>query len=65
MTPSDLRTLAKTAPAGQSVTDRVLKAVDGRHQVTSGERRMPVFSDNLEIGTIIEIGTYLESIQQK
>ncbi len=63
VTPSDLRTLSKTG-AGQSVTDRVLKAVDGRHQVSAGERKMPVFSDNLEIGTIIEIGAYLESIQK-
>jgi mono/diheme cytochrome c family protein len=63
VTPSDLTTLKKTS-SGESVTERVLKAVAGRHQVQSGEHKMPIFSDNLEISTVIEIGAYLDTVQK-
>ena len=61
--PSDLTTLRQTSQ-GATVTERVLSAVDGRHQVAADERKMPVFSDNLEIRTVIEIADYLDSIQK-
>lgn len=52
-------------PGGESVTERVLKAVDGRHKVGEGQTKdMPVFSDNLEVKTIYEISEYLKSIQK-
>jgi mono/diheme cytochrome c family protein len=62
VTPPNLTLLRRSG--GVSVTERVLKAVDGRHQVTSGEHKMPVFSDNLEVRTVVEISAYLDSIQQ-
>jgi mono/diheme cytochrome c family protein len=61
--PSNLTTLKQTGN-GESVTERVLKAVAGRHPVGPGGHRMPVFSDNLEMRTVIEIGAYLDSIQK-
>jgi mono/diheme cytochrome c family protein len=62
VTPSNLMVLRRLG--GPSVTERVLVAVDGRHQVASGEHKMPVFSDNLEVRTVREIAVYLDSIQQ-
>jgi mono/diheme cytochrome c family protein len=62
VTPSNLTVLRRTG--GASVTEKVLKAVDGRHQVASGDHKMPVFSDNLEVHTVVEISAYLDSIQQ-
>lgn len=62
VTPADLRVLRKAG--GPSVTERVLTAVDGRHQVAAEGRKMPVFSDNLEVRTVREIAVYLDSIQQ-
>jgi mono/diheme cytochrome c family protein len=62
VTPANLRTLRQ--PGGPSVTERVLAAVDGRHQVAAQGRKMPVFSDNLEVRTVHEIAIYLDSIQQ-
>jgi mono/diheme cytochrome c family protein len=62
VTPSNLTVLRRQGPP--SVTERVLNAVDGRHQVTSGEHKMPIFSDNLEVRTVREIALYLDSIQQ-
>lgn len=60
--PSDLTTLQSS---GGDLTERVLKAVDGRHAVAeAGGARMPVFSDNLEIRTVIEITEYLKTIQR-
>ena len=62
--PTDL-TLLRSAGGGQTVAERVLMAVDGRHPVgESGERKMPVFSENLEIGTVIEIAEFLETVQK-
>lgn len=64
VTPNNL-TLFRQTNGGQTVMERVLLAVDGRHKVgESAERKMPVFSDNLEIKTVIEIAKYLETIQQ-
>jgi mono/diheme cytochrome c family protein len=62
VTPSNLKVLRQ--PGGPGVTERVLIAVDGGHQVASGEHKMPVFSDNLEVRTVREIALYLDSIQQ-
>ena len=64
VTPTDLRLLQGSAGEA-TVADRVLKAVAGRHPVgESGAHKMPVFSDNLEISTVIEIAEYLETVQQ-
>jgi len=64
VTPADL-TVLQRSDSGETVAERVLKAVDGRHAVgESGERRMPVFSDNLEISTVIEIADYLQTVQK-
>ena len=63
ISPVDLTALKNSG--GESVTDRVLKAVDGRHKVGEGQKKdMPVFSDNLEVKTIYEISEYLKSIQK-
>jgi len=61
--PTDLTTLVQTG--GESLAERVLKALDGRHQVGEGEQhKMPVFTQNLEVRTIIEITDYLKTIQK-
>ena len=58
-------TLLRQSGCAESVTERVLKAVDARHAVAVlGGEKMPAFSENLEIGTIIEISEYLKTIQQ-
>jgi mono/diheme cytochrome c family protein len=62
VTPSNLTVLRHLGPP--SVAERVLVAVDGGHQVAAGEHKMPVFSENLEVRTVREIATYLDSIQQ-
>jgi len=62
VTPSNLTVLRRLG--GPSVAERVLTAVDGGHQVGSGEHKMPVFSANLEVRTVREIALYLDSIQQ-
>jgi hypothetical protein len=54
----------KRTSHGETVTERVLKAVAGRHAVASGEHKMPIFSDNLAISTVIEIGAYLDTVQK-
>jgi mono/diheme cytochrome c family protein len=60
--PTDLRSLRQSGD--ESVTERVLKAVDGRHNVGEGEQKdMPVFSDNLEVKTVYEISEYLKTVQ--
>lgn len=61
--PTDL-TLLKQA-GGPSVTERVLRAVDARHKVGETENyKMPVFSEDLEVRRVIEIGEYLKTIQK-
>ena len=63
--PADLTVLGQTLKSGESVSTRVLNAVDGRHQVGSGqERKMPTFNDNLEVRTVIEIAAFIEAIQK-
>ncbi len=62
VTPNNLTVLSRLGPP--SVTERVLIAVDGGHEVATGEHKMPVFSDNLEVRTVREITLYLDSIQQ-
>jgi mono/diheme cytochrome c family protein len=60
--PSDLRYLQQR---GGDLAEQVLKALDGRHKVGEGaERKMPVFTQNLEVRTIIEITDYLRTIQK-
>lgn len=62
--PTDLTGLAQQG-SGEGIPERVMKAVDGRHEVPGPEGpRMPLFSDNLEVRTIIEIGEYLTTIQR-
>jgi hypothetical protein len=41
----------------------VLKALDGRHLV-GGDPKMPVFSENLQINTALDIVEFLKSIRQ-
>ncbi len=62
VTPSNLTVLRHLGPP--SVTERVLMAVDGGHQVAADAHKMPVFSENLEVRTVREIAIYLDSIQQ-
>ena len=63
--PADLTVLRRNSRNGESIAEMVFKAVDGRHKVGEGEeRKMPVFSDNLAVNTVIEIGDYLNSIQK-
>jgi mono/diheme cytochrome c family protein len=62
VTPSDLRYIRKD---GGELAARVLRALDGRHAVGEhAERKMPVFTQNLEVRTIIEITDYLNAIQK-
>jgi hypothetical protein len=62
--PADLTQLARQ-DGGQFDAERVLKAIDGRHQVgTDEERNMPVFSENLAISTVIDLVEYLKTIQR-
>lgn len=62
--PTDLRVLAQSG-SDETVTEQVLKAVSGRHEVgAEGERRMPVFTHNLEPSTVYEIAKYLETLQR-
>jgi mono/diheme cytochrome c family protein len=59
--PSDLTHLRQKD--GHFDAERVFKAVAGRHRV--GEKKdMPVFSENLEFGTVLDIVEYLKTIQQ-
>jgi hypothetical protein len=32
--------------------------------VATGAHKMPIFSDNLAISTVIEIGAYLDTVQK-
>jgi mono/diheme cytochrome c family protein len=60
--PTNLTLLARMQ-GGQLDTVRVLKALDGRHLV-GGDQKMPVFSDNLQINTALDIVEFLKTIQQ-
>lgn len=61
--PSDLTVLKQAG--GESVAERVLMAIDGRHEVgEGGEQKMPIFSENLEVRTVYEITEYLKTIQK-
>lgn len=62
--PSDLTILSRDGNQ-EPITERVLKAVDGRHKVGEGQQvRMPVFSENLEVKTVYEIAEYVKSVQK-
>lgn len=64
VTPTDLRGL-RVGGGDELVAERVLKAMDQRHEVPSPDGpRMPLFSENLEVKTIIEIGEYLKTVQR-
>lgn len=64
ITPTDLRNL-RGGGGEELVAERVLKAVDQRHEVPNPDGpRMPLFSENLEVKTIIEIGEYLKTVQR-
>jgi hypothetical protein len=61
---TDLTRLARDS-GGQFDAERVFNAIDGRHLVDGGtQKRMPVFSDNLEVRTIIELVAFLKTIQE-
>ena len=62
--PTDL-TILQAGESGTSVAERVMKAIDGRHAIGETEaHRMPIFSESLEVKTVIEITEYLKTIQQ-
>jgi len=60
--PANLTVLARMH-GGQLDAVRVLKALDGRHLV-GGDQKMPVFSENLQINTALDIVEFLKTIQQ-
>lgn len=60
--PTNLTLLARMH-GGQLDAMRVLKAMDGRHLV-GGDQKMPVFSENLQINTALDIVEFLKTIQQ-
>jgi len=60
--PTNLTLLARMQ-GGQLDAVRVLKALDGRHLV-GGVKKMPVFSENLQINTALDIVEFLKTIQQ-
>jgi mono/diheme cytochrome c family protein len=61
--PADLTALNKTNAEGQTISERVFNAVAGRHKV-GDERKMPLFNDNLEINTAIEIAEFIKAMQK-
>lgn len=62
--PANLTQLARM-DGGHFDAERVLKAIDGRHEVgAEGTRNMPVFSENLAISTVIDLVEYLKTIQR-
>ena len=62
--PTDLTRL-QVAGSDTSLAERVMKALDGRHAIGETEaHRMPIFSESLEVKTVIEITEYLKTIQQ-
>lgn len=63
--PADLTMLKQNKANNQSISERVFNAVNGRHKVGEGEERnMPVFNENLEINTVMEIADFIEVIQK-
>jgi mono/diheme cytochrome c family protein len=60
--PTNLTVLARMH-GGQLDALRVLKAMDGRHLV-GGDQKMPVFSENLQINTALDLVEFLKTIQQ-
>lgn len=61
--PANLTNLKRAGD--ESIAERVLKAMSGRHQVGEGQKKnMPVFSDDIEINRVYEIVQYLKSIQK-
>jgi mono/diheme cytochrome c family protein len=64
MAPTDL-TLLQEGDSGASIAERVMKALDGRHAIGETQaHRMPIFSESLEVKTVIEITEYLKTIQR-
>ena len=63
LAPTDLTVLRRNGE--QSVAERVMNAITGRHEVGEGqEPKMPIFSENLEIETVYQITEYLKTIQK-
>lgn len=63
ISPTNLTLLRQSG--AQDVTDRVMNAITGRHEVGGGqEPKMPIFSENLAVETVYEITEYLKTIQQ-
>jgi mono/diheme cytochrome c family protein len=60
--PTNLTLLARMH-GGSFDTEKVFKAMDGRHLV-GGDQKMPVFSENLAIRTVLDIIEFLRTIQQ-
>ena len=61
--PADLTILKKNSTGELSISEMVFKAVDGRHEVgTDQERKMPIFSQNMAINSVIEVAKFIEAI---
>jgi len=61
--PANLAVLKRSSKV--PITDRVLKALDGRHVVSEGkERNMPALARNLAISDLYEITEYIKTIQK-
>ncbi|MEW6647921.1 MAG: c-type cytochrome [Pseudomonadota bacterium] len=62
VTPADLTTLNKQNKG--SVTERVLKAVIGRHSTGTKEHKMPLLKDSLTPEDVYFVSEFIESIQK-
>jgi mono/diheme cytochrome c family protein len=60
--PTDLTVIAKMN-GGKFDAERVFKALDARHLVGT-DAKMPVFSENLEIKSALDIVEFLKTIQK-
>ncbi|MBF0264519.1 MAG: hypothetical protein HQL46_04550 [Gammaproteobacteria bacterium] len=60
--PANLTILVKN---GMCVTDKVLKAVLGRHKSDYKETKMPLLKDALSLDKVYFISEYVKSLQQK
>lgn len=64
LVPSNL-TIMRADGTGEPIAERVMRALDGRHEIgESADHKMPVFSESLEMKTVIELTEYLKTIQR-
>lgn len=60
--PADLTALQKQSKG--CVTERVLKAVLGRHTTTTKEHKMPLLKDNITPEDVYAVSEFIKSIQK-